>query len=355
MERKPSTNSVESIFKGINRHRYNFSHYLQRRAGQWNRRQKSLLIDSFLRGYIIGTPLIAKDTNGTLSIIDGVQRFSTIHEFLSDEFKLVGLDPLPTDGEEYLDLNGKKFSELPEDLREKINDFQVTMDVLYEWTYEELVDMFERCNSGKPLTRAQKLTVIFGEDLSRWFEKMMDKPFFKNSLSVAQVKAAEDRQTIIQVMMVLSGYDYKGFDNAKSVPEFIAWFKENPNEELMKDVEWLLDHSTIYTWDRMPKKKLVVPLILLASNKIGTDIGKSRAFQAWLPEFYKTLSEREDFLKYCRNATTSKENVDGRINYFLDQVDQLEPLNLTDDEVDALKEVFTTEEIMEDTDSETEE
>lgn len=64
-----------------------FDHYLQREENQWNRKTKSLFIDTILRGYIINPIIVIKEGRAS-AIIDGIQRLSTIRDFINDQFAL---------------------------------------------------------------------------------------------------------------------------------------------------------------------------------------------------------------------------------------------------------------------------
>ena len=72
----------------MNKGTINLSHKLQRPEGQWNRKQKSDLIDSLLRHYPIDQAWVIVEEDGTLSVIDGVQSLSTIRDYIENIFAL---------------------------------------------------------------------------------------------------------------------------------------------------------------------------------------------------------------------------------------------------------------------------
>ena len=71
MEYSMKTRALTSLIKDIDDKTITLSHKLQRKEGQWNRSQKSDLIDSLLRGYPINPTYAIKDT-GIWAIIDFV-------------------------------------------------------------------------------------------------------------------------------------------------------------------------------------------------------------------------------------------------------------------------------------------
>ena len=81
------TKTLQALAKAIDKDTIKLFHKLQRPEGQWNRKQKTDLIDSLLRKYPINATYGIKE-DGVISIIDGVQRLSTVRDFLSDKFAL---------------------------------------------------------------------------------------------------------------------------------------------------------------------------------------------------------------------------------------------------------------------------
>ena len=88
MDYTSKTRSLQSLVKDMDKGTINLSHKLQRPEGQWNRKQKSDLIDSLLRHYPINPTYAIVEEDGTLSVIDGVQRLSTIRDYIENIFAL---------------------------------------------------------------------------------------------------------------------------------------------------------------------------------------------------------------------------------------------------------------------------
>ena len=131
--------TIKTINESIRNENIVFNHPMQRKPGQWDNEQQSLLIDSVLGGYAIpqtyAIPLFEGDFNN-FSVLDGKQRFTTIYDFVNGEFKLSENTPsvyrkntkIITDEngqrrreeviEEY-EIAGKYYSELDEYLQEK--------------------------------------------------------------------------------------------------------------------------------------------------------------------------------------------------------------------------------------------
>ncbi len=87
---------------------------------------------------------------------DGKQRTLTIIKFLKDEFELSGLDEflvVSDDGEaEEIDVNGYKFSDLPECFRNAIKEYSFTICYTDNADQEEQADTFYNLNNGQYLS-----------------------------------------------------------------------------------------------------------------------------------------------------------------------------------------------------------
>ena len=147
------TKTLQSIAKDIAKCRIVLSHKLQRKEGQWNKQQKSDLIDSLLRKYPINPTYSIKESD-TLSVIDGVQRLSTVRDYLNDVFALSKtLEPVIVHNETK-EIAGKKFSKL--------------LSYRFMNLLAALKKMFVKCSEGK-MPEKHYLTVN-----SELYEKLMN-------------------------------------------------------------------------------------------------------------------------------------------------------------------------------------
>ena len=78
----------------------------QRHELLWKLSDKSRFIESLILDYPIPLIFLADTDDGKLEIIDGLQRISTLSQFLSDDFVLDGLKKLDK-------LNGCSFEDIP--------------------------------------------------------------------------------------------------------------------------------------------------------------------------------------------------------------------------------------------------
>ena len=118
------------------------------RRHRWDPQRKSKLIESFIINVPIPPVFLYETTYSKYEVMDGLQRITAIYEFYNDEFALDGL-------EEWSELNGYKYSELPEVIRLGIDRRYLSSIILLQETAKNELEalnmkqlVFERLNSG---------------------------------------------------------------------------------------------------------------------------------------------------------------------------------------------------------------
>lgn len=189
---------------------YDFTHPLQRSSGQWNKQQKSELIDSLYRNFHIDAVSLAKDGK-KFYVIDGIQRLSTIRDFANGSLRLsANLKELP-DGES---IAGKTFEELSDEQKDYFNTRNIATVQMTDYTDEELREVFRRKNNGKPLTAAQKNSVKYTPELYRTICEVTNldqvnekgkpvKNFWNRVVTKGIRKNSEDRNLVMQSLMLI--------------------------------------------------------------------------------------------------------------------------------------------------------
>lgn len=135
---------LKSLF---NQKNYKLKPTFQRRI-TWDNKKRSKLIESFIINIPIPPVFIYEKDFDSYEVMDGLQRISAIISFYNDEFELEGL-------EEWSELNGLKYSQLPRKIKEGIDRRQIsTITLLKESakTSSKADSMkkmvFERLNTG---------------------------------------------------------------------------------------------------------------------------------------------------------------------------------------------------------------
>lgn len=126
----------------------------QRDCDQWDNRKKSLFIESLLNNLTIPAFFFCEDEQGDSEVIDGQQRLTTILQFAKDEFIISdeeSIDYLLPNAVQY---RGKKFNELPNELKKIFNRYPLTIIYLPKSMPLGIkLEVFRRINEGgTPLT-----------------------------------------------------------------------------------------------------------------------------------------------------------------------------------------------------------
>ena len=112
------------------------------RRSVWTRAAKSFLIDTILRGKPMPKVLLTQDlinNKNVRTVVDGQQRIRSILEFMDGAFTI-----LKTHNSEHA---GKTFSELDEDAQTAILQYEIGVDLLYNVSLAEMLDIFARINT----------------------------------------------------------------------------------------------------------------------------------------------------------------------------------------------------------------
>lgn len=146
---------LDTITGMVSSGKYNLMPTFQRRH-RWDNEKKSRLIESFIMNVPIPPIFLYEVEFSQYEVMDGLQRLSTICDFYADRFTLTGLKLWP-------ELNGKKYSELPEMVRQGIDRRYLSSIILLQEsakTPEKAQEMkqlvFERINSGGVKLEAQE-------------------------------------------------------------------------------------------------------------------------------------------------------------------------------------------------------
>ncbi len=137
----------------------------------WKPVQKVQLIESVLLQIPLPAFYFAEDATGVMQVVDGVQRLSTINDFVTGDHKRGGGFPLI--GLEYLsDVKGKRFNDLPAVWKRRIHNTQIVAHVIEPSTPAAVMyDIFRRINTGGTPLRAQEIRHCVSKQRSRAFLK----------------------------------------------------------------------------------------------------------------------------------------------------------------------------------------
>ena len=332
-------NSLEFLYQMYKDGEFNFDYVLQRDSNQWSNAQKNTLIDSIFNGYVIPQiwTLVEKNTQ-SYKIIDGKQRMTTIFSYMNDEWKLAKtFEPVQCDGQ-YLDVAGKKFSELDPKMKKKITKYSIEILAMSDYTEEQLEEQFMRLNSGTPFKPTQKERVALGTQIAPKFdEKILNLPFWDRCTpSVANSKTDAKLGIALESLMLLTDYECKGYGSAE-IQKFAQYFRENYNEAVVDELVMLLEKLDEYypTDDECVPllKKLHIPALVMCMkmflkiqsgevkfNEVANFKFTGEDFEAFLYHWATKMYQGEYTSKGCREGTTKKDKVKARVEIICDRL-----------------------------------
>ncbi len=324
----PTNKSLDSICSGIGKNKYNFDLDIQRHAGVWKKGEKSLLIDTVLRGWPIYPALLNKHTGSkTLDVVDFKQRFLAFYDYKNNKFALdKNLKPVIIDGVEY-EIAGKKFDELDEELQIRFNDKNITLIILEDATEEELCEIFSRINMGRPLNNSQKRSAISDPAFRSAVYELSQHPVIEKLLTKAQIIKGFDRDVIILALMLIcstNGDDYTSFRS-----EDINDFVRNHGKDALNQIDTLktaMDNlNTLYEDEKkIGFKQTTVPMIIYCCYRCVVENKSFDALKEIFTEFINNYDNNEEYKLYLQSGVNNQPNVQARFNYWKDAVDNLQ-------------------------------
>lgn len=315
---------VQTITNKIKREQILFTHKLQRPEGVWNNNQKSLLIDSLLRGYLIN-PTYTVLENGKQYVIDGVQRLYSIYTFINDGYRLSkNLEPIVIDEETY-EIAGKKFSKLDEKVRDELSAAQLQVCEISDYTDKDVREMFRRLNSGKPLNTTQKMTPDMSDELSDAVLSIVLHPFFQKALTPAQLKSSVDLSIAIEILMlseISDKYDFGSF-RKDDRQKFIQYYNERVDLEKIELIKQGLDRLDESIPEDVKINKTTISFICYGAYRIVKDNKSFEKFMESVNNFLENYDSNDEYKAFTQQGTSSSESVKGRLEYWRNIIREL--------------------------------
>lgn len=187
----------------------------------WNDDKQSKLIESVLMRIPLPVFYLAEDTEGKMIVVDGLQRLSTFERFVSNKLKLKL--------SHQRDLHRKLFKALPPKLQNRIEDCNLILYVIDAKVPERArLDIFERVNSGVPLTRQQMRNSLYMGPATRFLKEEASTKSFEDATGKSlNVLTMRDREFVNRfcAFHLLSVDEYRG-----DMDDFLARGLKQMNE-----------------------------------------------------------------------------------------------------------------------------
>ena len=390
---------IKTIIKDIKSGRLITSHPLQRYSDMWSKEQQGNLIRRVLHDGRFLPILICTqyDEYGceVRYLIDGVQRMTTFEAFMNDEFiiskntidYMVDYDGvlyetkdlasgkfclkrdrnknlipiLDENGKiqrrvQSIDIRGLKYSELPPELQEKINNYKVSVELKLECTDEDIQIEILDYNSGTKMNDAQIGKNRLGAEFARIVIELSNHPFIKNKCGFTPdnfKKGVIDRAINEALMLVNFGAENWVTSHKDLCRKLSNWITTEHTDK-MREMFSELDEIMPELNKDIPEEKEILDyltlkefFVVMANYHYFRDCGyKSECYMQFLREFITETSyikniptgdvdeNGEDIFDSFRNiymqGSKQKGNVESRLEVMNNMLDEYLAENCVD-------------------------
>ncbi|MFE3725165.1 DUF262 domain-containing protein, partial [Nocardia sp. NPDC059154] len=199
----------------------------------WKGRQKSRLIESLLLQIPLPAFYFAEDRGGMFRVVDGLQRLSTVHEFVKGGFALDELEYL--DGE-----REKTFAELDPPLRRRLHNAQIVVHVIEPSTPNRVkYDIFKRINTGGEPLNAMEIRHCMSSARSRNLLKRCASAEVFHAATGGVLRnhvRMNDREAVLRFLAFYTLPDLQEYDSYGSLENLL-----DATTELIDDVGQISD------------------------------------------------------------------------------------------------------------------
>lgn len=295
----------------------------------WSNFQKSRLIESILLRIPLPMFYFAEDFEGKLSVVDGLQRISTIKEFMDNKFPLKDLQYLneSCNGRYFKD-EGKKKG-LDTKYSRWFNLTTISANIIDPTSpYKVKYDIFRRINTGgRPLNNQEIRNCLTGQGLRDTLKEMVGLPEFKSATdnSIKSTRM-DDQEIALRFLVFYKIYEssgnidsYNGYMDA-TLDEFTEDNIKTPKPELdryakyfsnaMQNAEYLIGRR--YAFRKILLKDIQPDSYKQLINK-ALFVCTSVLLAQYDTERVKELNEEQSL----KQLIAEKINSDGELLYYL--------------------------------------
>lgn len=194
----------------------------------WTAKQKSRLIESILLRIPLPMFYFAEESDGRITIVDGLQRLTTIREFMENKFPLKGLEYLDEScgGKYYIKENNKEG--LDKKYFRWFNQTQFSVNVIDPSSPPKVkYDIFRRINTGgKPLNNQEIRNCLAGKGLRQTLRDMSELEEFKTATNFSiRSRRMDDQEIALRFILF-----HQLFDLNEDVQAYSGYMEASLNE-----------------------------------------------------------------------------------------------------------------------------
>lgn len=198
----------------------------------WDLERKSRLIESLMLAIPLPMFYVAADEKGNWDVVDGLQRLTTIKEYvLGNQYMETKNESLKGQGFrlQYLEFwgdkyNGLIFNKLPEGLRNRILETEFRFTIINPGTPEEVKrNIFKRINTGgMPLTLQEIRHALYQGKSTTLLEEMANSHEFKSATDHSVDDSRMAARELVLRFLAFSVRSYESYPRTSDMDNFLC-------------------------------------------------------------------------------------------------------------------------------------
>ncbi|HET9502739.1 MAG TPA: DUF262 domain-containing protein [Hymenobacter sp.] len=293
----------------------------------WDEIRQSQLIESIFLGIPVPSLFMATNKDSSWEVIDGLQRLTTIVNFVGDEKIIKQVNPkcqklILTGLDKLSNVNGLKYEDLPKSLQLLFQTRPIRVTVLNDRSdYTTRYDLFERLNTGGVILHPQEIrNCVYLGDFNDFIKECAEN---SNFLSVIKLtKNAERTGNTEELALKFFAYyeDRELFQHG--VKDFLNDYMSRKTKSFKNKSELKkLFEKTFLTLNKLLPKGIVrgnrtniTPIVLYEAITVGAADILSAGKSISGPKLSQLLDDAE-LSRLTTGATNSRAKLIQRINY----------------------------------------
>jgi hypothetical protein len=253
------------------------------------------------------------------NVLDGKQRTLTLCAFLDDGFALSPkIRVKEIDG---VELVGLRYSQLPENMQEKITEYELSISVLRPLDAEDRATVFFMRNQAVSLSKMDLSLVMLGEEAMTALDSLCNHDFMMQKIKLTEPARRKhmDLQMILQYLILRIRPEI-GFSGTE-IMNFCDDIKNGEVSLPVEDTAELLN----YLDESLPEKrqylkKVHIPAVMYAARKaMGSEIEPGE-FGKKLDTFFEDIDARSDYVATYESGSSKRTNVQTRVRLLCEGV-----------------------------------
>lgn len=215
---RQNVSTFSLIYDRIEHAEINLQPDFQRKGRIWKLKDKSLLIESILLGLPLPLFYFAEKPDRSWLIVDGLQRITTIYDFMQGRFPLRDMQFFDGKVREE-NLNGLRYEDLPRRFQREIREYQIQSHLIsvFNDDLKMVRELFHRINTyGEALSNQEIRSALYPGSATKFSRYLAeDRPF----LTLTFGKINSNRMRDIEMVLLILSFSTMGYKSYNYIRE----------------------------------------------------------------------------------------------------------------------------------------